>query len=143
MTRELNLKARILLVEDNHDDEELTRRAILKVDPTITIEVAKDGFETLEILRGIRDTGAPPHSLILADLKIPKVGGIEMIRQIREINFFQIVPIVALSSSDEVSDVRASYQAGANSYIRKELDYQKFQQLMERVIVYWLDCNLT
>lgn len=134
----------ILLVEDNPDDEALTLRAVRKHMPH-PIAVARDGAEALDYLFGTglhacRDTSIPPL-LVLLDLKLPKVNGLEVLRRMREDSRTRSIPVVVFTSSTEEQDILDSYRLGANSYIRKPVDYGQFCEDMKQVMNYWLCVN--
>lgn len=134
----------ILLVEDNPDDEALTLRAIRKEMPH-DVEVVRDGAEALEFLFGTgryrqRDLSVPPL-LVLLDLKLPKVNGLEVLRQVREDARTRPIPVIVFTSSTEEQDILDSYRLGANSYIRKPVDYGQFCKDMKQVMGYWLGVN--
>jgi two-component system, response regulator len=134
----------ILLVEDNPDDEALTLRAVRKHMP-YGIVVARDGAEALEYLFGTgrfadRDTSVCPL-LVLLDLKLPKVNGLEVLRRIRSDAKTRAIPVVVFTSSTEEQDIQDSYNLGANSYIRKPVDYNQFCADMKQVMTYWLSVN--
>jgi two-component system, response regulator len=134
----------ILLVEDNPDDEALTLRAVRKHVPH-AIMVARDGAEALDFLFGTgshagRDLTAAPL-LVLLDLKLPKVNGLEVLRRIRGDNRTRSIPVVVFTSSTEEQDILDSYRLGANSYIRKPVDYSQFCEDMKQVMTYWLCVN--
>jgi two-component system, response regulator len=134
----------ILLVEDNPDDEALTLRAVRKHMPH-PIAVARDGAEALDFLFGTglhacRDTSVPPL-LVLLDLKLPKVNGLEVLRRMREDSRTRSIPVVVFTSSTEEQDILDSYRLGANSYIRKPVDYGQFCEDMKQVMNYWLCVN--
>ncbi len=129
----------ILLVEDNPDDERLTLRALRKLGPRVSVEVARDGQEAIDRL--VQD-GASHPDLILLDLKLPKIGGLEVLERLRHTEKTKHLLVVVLTSSDEPSDVRASYQQYANSYIRKPVAYEEFGEVVRQLGVYWLDTNI-
>jgi two-component system, response regulator len=134
----------ILLVEDNPDDEALTLRAIRKNMPH-GIMVARDGAEALDYLFGTgchtgRDLSVSPL-LVLLDLKLPKVNGLEVLRRIRGDARTRVIPVVVFTSSTEEQDILDSYTLGANSYIRKPVDYSQFCGDMKQVMNYWLSVN--
>ncbi|MDD5015320.1 MAG: response regulator [Atribacterota bacterium] len=133
----------ILLVEDNPDDVELTLRAFKKYNLANEIKVARDGEEALEILfNPQRD--APKQKqpdLILLDLKLPKVDGLEVLRQIKDHPQIKLIPVVVLTSSKEEDDLIKSYQLGVNSYIRKPVDFDKFIEVVRQLGLYWLVLN--
>jgi two-component system, response regulator len=135
----------ILLVEDNVDDERLTVRALRKSSAGNQIVVARDGaqavgylFERLH-LEGA-ESGTLPD-LILLDLKLPKISGIEVLERIRATPETACVPVVVLTSSDEHQDVQQCYRLGANSYIRKPIDYEEFIKTVCQVESYWFGMN--
>ena len=134
----------ILLVEDNPDDEALTLRAIRKHMP-YGITVARDGAEALEYLFGGGPSGGrhevPAPLLVLLDLKLPKVNGLEVLRRMREESRTRSIPVIVFTSSTEEQDILDSYRLGANSYIRKPVDYGQFCDNMKQVMNYWLSVN--
>ena len=135
----------ILLVEDNPDDEELTKRALLKSNIANEIIVARDGQEAIDYIfakgsfkdRNIRDLPV----LVLLDLKLPKVDGLEVLREIRASDWTRTMPVVVLTSSKEDEDIIKSYQTGANSYIVKPVDFKQFSEAIVALGVYWLVLN--
>ena len=135
----------ILLVEDNADDEALTMRALQKNKITNKIVVARDGVEALDYLfaRGNhvgRNTGAQP-AVILLDLKLPKLDGFEVLRQLRADSRTKLLPVVILTSSKEQQDIANGYDLGANSYVRKPVDFQQFVEAVRQLGLYWLVIN--
>ena len=135
----------ILLVEDNPDDIELTLRALKKNNILNEVVLANDGVEALDYFfaRGAyegRDTSDIPQ-VVLLDLKLPKVDGLEVLRQIRNYGPTKLLPVVVLTSSREEQDLIASYQLGANSYIRKPVDFTKFIEAVKQLGLYWLVLN--
>jgi CheY-like chemotaxis protein len=136
----MNLTNRpILLVEDNPMDVDLTRRAFVRQKVAFPIEVARDGEEALAYIRKW-ENNAPAPILILLDLKLPKVDGLEVLRQLKTHPLFHIIPVVILSTSTEDSDIQVAYQEGANSYIVKPVDFDRFMQIVDQIRIYW--CNL-
>jgi two-component system response regulator len=131
----------ILLVEDNADDEQLTLRAMRQSDVPNIIRVARDGAEAIEALFSA-DSGRLPD-LVLLDLKLPKVSGLEVLHRIRNEDRTRTLPIVILTSSDEERDIVESYNLGANSYIRKPVDFDEFIDAVRQLGLYWLSMNRT
>ncbi len=136
----------ILLVEDNSDDEMLTLRAFKKNNIMNEVRVARDGVEALDYLfaRGKyadRDLDDMPE-VILLDLKLPKMNGLEVLRRLRADERTQYLPVVVLTSSDEDADVIDSYNLGANSYIRKPVDFVQFTEAVRQLGLYWLVLNV-
>jgi two-component system response regulator len=135
----------ILLVEDNPDDEALTLRAFQKNKIRNEVVVVRDGAEALDYLfcRGAyasRDPGAHP-AITLLDLKLPKVDGLEVLKQIRANPSTRLLPVVVLTSSREEQDLINSYALGANSYIRKPVDFNQFIDAVRNLELYWLVLN--
>ena len=128
----------ILLVEDDPDHELLTIRALKKSNIANDIKVARDGAEALELLFGA-DPIRP--QVILLDLKLPKVEGLEVLRRVRETHETRMLPVVVLTSSDEERDVVRSYQLGVNSYIRKPVNFNDFAEATRQLGMYWLVLN--
>jgi two-component system response regulator len=136
----------ILLVEDNADDEALTMRALKKNNILNEVVVARDGVEALDYLFGTgvhagRDTRNMPQ-LVLLDLKLPKIEGLEVLRRIRADERTRLQPVVVLTTSNEDRDVISSYQLGANSYIRKPVDFEQFMEAVRHLGLYWLVLNV-
>lgn len=135
----------ILLVEDNPDDEALTIRALNKNKIANNLSVVRDGVEALDFLfctgsYAQRDPNDLPE-VILLDLKLPKLGGLEVLRRIREDKRTQLLPVVILTSSVEEQDLIKSYSLGANSYIRKPVDFSQFVEAVHQLGMYWLVLN--
>jgi two-component system response regulator len=135
----------ILLVEDNPDDEALTRRAFKKNNIRNELIVARDGAEALDYLFGTgshagRDTRDTPE-LVLLDLKLPKVDGLEVLARIRADERTRLLPVVILTSSKEEQDMTRGYDLGANSYIRKPVDFNQFTEAVRQLELYWLVLN--
>jgi two-component system response regulator len=135
----------ILLVEDNPDDELLTLRAFNRNHIVNDIDVVRDGQEALDFLF-CRGPWADRHpcdlpQVVLLDLKLPKIGGLEVLRQIRRDNRLRTLPVVILTSSSEESDIVASYDLGANSYVRKPVDFADFCSAVRDLGLYWLMLN--
>lgn len=135
----------ILLVEDNLNDVELTLRALKKRNLANKVHVVKDGAEALEFIFGTgtyaeRDINHIPK-VILLDLKLPKVDGLEVLRKVKSDERTKVIPVVVLTSSKEESDLVESYKLGANSYITKPVDFDKFAQTVSEMGLYWLLVN--
>lgn len=135
----------ILLVEDNPDDEELTKRAIRKNNILNELMVARDGAEALDFLFGTgdfagRDTSVMP-TVVLLDLKLPKIDGLEVLRRMRSDERTELVPVVILTSSKEEQDIANGYKLGCNSYIRKPVDFLQFSDAVQNLGLYWLLLN--
>jgi two-component system, response regulator len=143
--RDSSLRRIILLVEDNVDDERLTVRALRKSSAGNQIVVARDGAQAVGYLfERLHLEGAEPGALpdlILLDLKLPKISGIEVLERIRATTETACIPVVVLTSSDEHQDVQQCYQLGANSYIRKPIDYEEFIKTVSQVEGYWFGMN--
>ena len=135
----------ILLVEDNPDDEALTLRALKKNNVANEVVVARDGVEALDYLFGTgahagRDRGQMPQ-VVLLDLNLPRLDGLEVLKRIRSEPTTQIVPVVVLTSSKEDRDLVESYRLGANSYVRKPVDFLEFVEAARQLGLYWLVLN--
>jgi len=130
----------ILLVEDNPMDVDLTRRAFIRRKVNHPIEVARDGEELLAIISNW-EVERPLPILILLDLKLPKVDGLEVLHQLKSHPRFQAIPVVILSTSTEDNDIQFAYQEGANSYIVKPVDFDQFMHIVEYIQIYWCLLN--
>lgn len=141
-----NMKSKIiLLVEDNPDDEALTLRALRSSNILNEVVVARDGREALDYLFGEgayagRDLNVMPE-VVLLDLKLPKIDGLEVLRQIRAHERIRFIPVVILTSSREEKDIINSYSLGANSYISKPVDFVQFTEAAKQLGLYWLVLN--
>ncbi len=137
----------ILLVEDNPDDEALTLRALKKNNIGNQLVVVRDGAEALDFLfctgayseRQVTDL----PQVILLDLNLPKIDGLEVLRRIRENEITQLLPVVILTSSKEEQDIINGYKQGANSYVRKPVDFNQFVEAVRQLGLYWLVLNET
>lgn len=133
--------APILLVEDNPDDEALTRRAFKNSDIANRLDVVRDGQEALDYLFSGGDPAQELPALILLDLKLPKIDGLEVLRRIRTDDRTKLLPVVILTSSSEETDLVAGYGGGANSYVRKPVDFDAFSETVRQLGLYWLVAN--
>lgn len=135
----------ILLIEDNPDDVDLTIRAFRKNNISNEIIIAKDGVEGLDYLHGTgKYTGRDVKDLpvvVLLDLKLPKLSGLEVLKSIRQDEFTKLIPVVILTSSSEQKDVIEGYRLGANSYIRKPVDFEQFTEAVKLLGLYWILWN--
>lgn len=131
----------ILLIEDNPDDEALTLRALKKNNIMNKVMVAHDGAEALDYLFGPDSANNPIPQIILLDLKLPKVDGLEVLRRIRADERTKVYPVTILTSSREEQDLLTSYNLGANSYIRKPVDFTQFMAAVQQLGLYWLVLN--
>lgn len=135
----------ILLVEDNPDDEALTVRALSRNGPRHRLEIVRDGVEALDYLFGTgqyvgRDVTVAP-TVILLDLKLPRIDGLEVLRRLRADPRTHAQPVVILTSSKEEQDLMQSYGLGVNSYIRKPVDFTQFTEAVRQIGLYWLTLN--
>jgi two-component system response regulator len=135
----------ILVVEDNPDHLELTVLTLEELGVRAEVAVARDGAEALDYLLGQgrhagRDTRKQP-SFILLDMKLPKLSGLDVLRSVRSNPLTALVPVIMLTSSSEHSDMVACYQSGANSFVRKPVDFVDFTEKLNRLQAYWLDVN--
>jgi two-component system response regulator len=138
-------KRTILLVEDNLDDEDLTLRAFRKHNIGNDVVVARDGEQALEYLFGTgRWAGRNPSDLpqlVLLDLKLPKIDGLDVLKRIREHKETKLLPVVILTSSREERDIVSGYRFGANSYVRKPVNFDEFIEAARQLGLYWLLLN--
>jgi CheY-like chemotaxis protein len=146
MTKEFTMENKIiLLVEDNPDDVELTLRAFNKNDISNKVIVVENGSEALDYLfgKGIykerKITDLP--TLIMLDLKLPQINGLEVLKVIRQNEITKLLPVVILTSSSQEKDIAESYKLGANSYIRKPVDFKEFSEVVKLLGLYWLLWN--
>jgi two-component system, response regulator len=135
----------IMLVEDNSDDEALTLRALKRNNIHNEVVVARDGVEALDYLFGTgphaeRDLALMPQ-LILLDLKLPRIDGLQVLRRLRADNRTRLLPVVILTSSKEQQDLIEGYSLGANSYVRKPVDFGQFVEAVRQLGLYWLILN--
>jgi CheY-like chemotaxis protein len=131
-------------VEDNQDDEVLALRALAQNKIANRVDVARDGVEALAYLIGTAEQPAPPlPQVVLLDLKLPRIDGLEVLRRIRANERTRLLPVVVLTSSSEENDLVESYKLGANSYIIKPVDFNQFSEAIGRLGMYWLVMNQT
>lgn len=135
------MKGAILLVEDSEDDIELTRRALKKNKLSNPLVIARDGQEALDRLFGNGTSEDDLPAIILLDLQLPKVDGLEVLRRLRAEPRTRLLPIVILTSSREERDLIDGYSSGANSYIRKPVDFDQFSEAVRQLGLYWLVLN--
>jgi two-component system response regulator len=132
----------VLLIEDNRDDEELTIRGFKRSSLANPVDVARDGQEALDYLFGTESQPAhSPPVLVLLDLKLPRVGGLEVLERIRGDQRTRRVPVVILTSSSEDHDLIDGYDLGANSYVRKPIRFEEFAPAIAQLGIYWLMIN--
>jgi len=134
----MNIK-NILLVEDNHQDELLIMRTLKKINLANQVDIVRDGQQALDYLLG--DRSAPPPAVVLLDIGLPRVSGLDVLARLRADARTRLMPVVILTSSDEESDRLKSYQNGANSFVRKPLDFGEFAQTLAQLGIYWLATN--
>lgn len=135
----------IILIEDNPDDRDLTLRAFKRCRPNLPVIAMDDAEQALAFFTGaksgLRAEARNRVGLILLDLKMPKVDGLELLKRLRAENSTRLVPIIVLTSSNERRDVHGAYQAGANSYLTKPVEFERFVELIDCLSRYWLDLN--
>ena len=133
----MNTSRSILLVEDNPDDEKLIIRALRRSSIANDIQVAHNGEEALNILF----SNAPLPAVVLLDIKLPKIDGLEVLRRLRASDRTRLLPIVVLTSSSEERDIIDIYHLGANSYVRKPVEFDKFTEVVKQLGLYWVSVN--
>ena len=136
----MNTELPILLIEDNPMDIDLTRRAFIRHNLTNPLEVLRDGQEAIDFIMRWREGECAP-SVILLDLKLPKFSGLDVLRKVREHSVLGTVPVVVLTSSAEDIDIHEAYLLGANSYIVKPVDFEKFIEVARQIELYWTVLN--
>ena len=135
----------ILIVEDNPDDEEMTLRSLHQAGLANDVQVVRDGVEALDFLFGTgsfkgRDTARMP-TVVLLDLKLPKLNGIDVLNRMRQHDLTRTIPVVILTSSSEDEDMAKSYDSGANSYVRKPVIFSDFAEVVSQLGLYWMLLN--
>lgn len=137
---------KILLVEDNDQDEKLILRALRKVNLANQVDVARDGQLALDYLFAEGEfsgrAGQPLPTVVLLDINLPRISGLDVLKRLRADSRTPLLPVVMLTSSDEEQDRLASYEDGANSFVRKPLDFGEFAETVARMGVYWLATNI-
>lgn len=136
-----NTSCYVLLIEDNPLDVDLIRRALGKTDGGVRLDVAQDGEEALAFIKRW-ETGAPVPVFVLLDLKLPKVDGLDVLRAIKSHPRFKILPVIVLTSSNELVDIQRAYAEGANSYTLKSIDYDEFSHAVATIQRYWCRLNI-
>ncbi len=131
----------ILLVEDSQDDVELTLRAFRKNKLGNRVHIARDGDEAIEFLRKVESGENPQLGLILLDLKLPKVDGVEVLRYIKSRESLKRIPVVVLTTSKNDADIKTCYDLGANSYIVKPISFKDFMETIKNIQLYWIVTN--
>ena len=131
----------IMLVEDNPIDLDLTRRAFSRHKLISQIQVARDGEEALSFIPRW-EAGEPVPVLILLDIKLPKIDGLEVLRRLKSHPRFRTIPVIILSTSAELRDIREAYELGGNSYIVKPVDFDKFVDVVSQIEIYWCALNI-
>ncbi len=137
-------KRRILLVEDNQDDVDLTLLAMKRLGLQDRVDVARDGAEAIEALLGGESEVKIPlsnFSLVLLDLNIPKISGLQVLERVKAHGTARRIPIVVLTSSRDEGDLKTAYSLGANAYVRKSIDYSEFHAAVRLMSDFWLDLN--
>jgi two-component system response regulator len=131
----------ILLVEDSADDAAFVRHALEEANLGIQLRIARDGAEALSLLFGQADAPLFRPRVIVLDLKLPKVNGLEVLRRLKANQYARSIPVVVLSSSQENSDLLASYDANVNSFLVKPMDFDEFRSQVQALGRYWIQCN--
>ncbi|HKO45309.1 MAG TPA: response regulator [Pyrinomonadaceae bacterium] len=132
----------ILLIEDRASDVDLTKRALSRQRLLNPVQVARDGEEALAFI-GRWEAGEPLPIFILLDLKLPKISGLEFLRQLKNRSAFSSIPVIVLTTSEEDKEIQEAYRLGCNSYIVKPVDFNKFMQVASQIELYWCVLNTT
>jgi CheY-like chemotaxis protein len=133
--------SQILLIEDNPLDIDLIRHALQKDEGSVSLSIARDGEEALEYLKQW-DEGLTTPIVILLDLNLPKIGGFEVLKKIKTHLRYKILPVVVLTSSNNMGDIQKAYRLGANSYIIKSIDYDQLANAVNLIHRYWCELNI-
>ncbi|MBI9051486.1 MAG: response regulator [Anaerolineaceae bacterium] len=133
--------AKILLVEDNPVDIDLTKRAFIKQNINCQIQIANDGEEAYHALKDWEEGKQTPPTIVLLDLKMPRMNGFDVLKAFKQSPSSRSIPIIVLTSSNEEKDITAAYEYGANSYLLKPIDYGEFLILIQSIANYWLNTN--
>jgi two-component system response regulator len=136
----------IFLIEDNSDDIKLTQRAFMKsnIADKIDLRIAEDGQSALDYLFSLNNhstDGGQLPAIILLDLNLPKLNGLQVLERIRNEKRTKLIPVIVLTSSKEEADLKHAYKLGANSYIRKPVDFEKFKAAVQELALYWVELN--
>lgn len=131
----------VLLVEDNVLDADLIRHAIQKAEANVNLDIARDGEEALNLIKRW-EAGSPTPVVILLDLKLPKLGGLEILSILKTHPKYKVLPVVVLTSSNLSEDIHTAYELGANSYILKSIDYDQFANAVNLIHRYWCGLNV-
>ena len=132
---------KILLVEDNPVDIDLTKRAFKKQNIECEIQIANDGEEAFQALKDWENGLTTPPTIILLDLKMPRMNGFDVLKIFKKSKISRNIPIIVLTSSNEEKDINAAYEYGANSYLLKPIDYGEFLNLVQVIVNYWFGIN--
>ncbi len=140
-------KREVLIIEDNPYDAELAKRVLAKASPSIHIQLLMDGDDVWDFFFKGTDEDvylrSKEISLVLLDLKMPKIGGLEILKKLKENPFTASIPVVILSSSRETNDIEEAYRLGTNGYVVKPVDFEEYKRALERINHYWIDINET
>lgn len=140
-------KREVLIIEDNPYDAELAKRVLVKASPAIHIQLLMDGDDVWDFFFKGTDEDvylrSKEISLVLLDLKMPKIGGLEILKKLKENPMTASIPVVILSSSRETSDIQEAYRLGTNGYVVKPVDFEEYRKTLERINLFWIDINET
>jgi len=130
----------IVMIEDSEADADLIRRVLLKNNPALRIQLLRDGEEALRLLETKKPATRP--LIILLDLKLPKLSGLEVLQAIKSDPLWRVMPVIMLTSSNQLQDIQQAYQLGANSYVLKAIDFDDFSAAISRIYHYWCLLNV-